>query len=81
MTQRTWPGAALAMAAALVTATALPASVKPCRDASGKIIRCADPKPKPARCKDAAGRFVRCPDAGAAGKDAASNGQSPAAPR
>jgi hypothetical protein len=61
MARTTWThGTALAAVAALLATTA-PASVKPCRDASGKIIRCADPKPAPKRCKDASGRFVRCP--------------------
>ncbi len=47
-------------------ATAVPASPKPCRDASGRVIPCAKgTKPAPSRCKNAAGRFVRCgaPDA------------------
>ena len=61
MARMTWTSPAVAAAAALLAATALPASVKPCRDASGRIIRCAEPKPAPKRCKDASGRFVRCP--------------------
>ncbi len=44
---------------------AAPASPKPCRDASGRVVRCAKPaKPAPERCKDAAGRFVRCGTSG-----------------
>ena len=49
-------------AACLVTsATSLPASVKPCRDAHGKIMKCDKPKaPAAIRCKDARGKFVSC---------------------
>ena len=48
--------------AALLCTTVAPASQKPCRDRSGKIIACPKPKPTPApaRCKDDKGRFVAC---------------------
>ncbi|WP_174278304.1 hypothetical protein [Sphingomonas bacterium] len=37
------------------------ASVKPCRDASGKVVTCKKPRKESPRWKDAAGRFVACP--------------------
>ena len=47
--------AALTLAFAFST-TAMAAS--PCRDASGKFIKCATVKPK--KCRDAKGKFSAC---------------------
>ena len=46
--------------AALVFATAAPASQKPCRDPNGKIITCSKSaiKAPPTRHKDEKGRFI-----------------------
>lgn len=59
----------LALGASLVVSAPLPASVKPCRDKDGKVIRCSQPRQASPRCKDASGRFVACPgpDAGTSG--------------
>ena len=32
----------------------------PCRDASGKFIKCASVPAKPAKCRDAKGKFTAC---------------------
>lgn len=55
--------ATLAVAAALLTLspTAAPASQKPCRDKTGKVIDCPKPRAPTHRCKDDKGRFVACP--------------------
>ena len=45
----------------LLAPAAAPASQKPCRDASGRVVACPKPeKPAPARCKDEKGRFITC---------------------
>jgi len=51
--------------ASLSLAAPLPASVKPCRDAAGRIIKCPKPPRTDARCRDANGKFIPCPPASA----------------
>ena len=54
---------ALSIAAgiSLLTASPVPATTKPCRDKSGKIIQCEKVRKPSPRCKDAQGRFTACP--------------------
>lgn len=47
----------------LCLTTPLPASVKPCRDSAGKIVKCPRPDRSAKRCRDADGKFVPCPSA------------------
>lgn len=44
----------------LCLTTPSPASVKPCRDRSGKVIKCPKPESSAKRCRDANGKFVPC---------------------
>jgi hypothetical protein len=37
-----------------------PASVKPCRDANGRVIPCPKVRKAAPRCKDAKGQFTAC---------------------
>lgn len=51
----------LIAAAAVLSLAAAPAYAKPCRDAKGHFIKCADKKPvKPKQCRDAKGHFKKC---------------------
>ncbi|RZL29037.1 MAG: hypothetical protein EOP64_02470 [Sphingomonas sp.] len=58
MTKRTV--LALAASMSLVCAGQTPASPKPCRDRSGKIIQCPKVRKASPRCKDERGRFFPC---------------------
>lgn len=51
---------ALAASMSLVCAGQSPASMKPCRDKSGKIIQCPKVRKASPRCKDEHGKFAAC---------------------
>ncbi|RYF00365.1 MAG: hypothetical protein EOO77_34155 [Oxalobacteraceae bacterium] len=51
---------ALAAGMSLVCAGQAPASPKPCRDRSGKIINCPKVRKASPRCKDERGKFAPC---------------------
>lgn len=54
------------LAAAMLTATTMPADAAGCRDAKGKFIKCPTKAlAKATRCKDAKGKFAKCGTAGA----------------
>lgn len=58
----------IAVAALAMLGTAVPslAANPPCRDKSGKFIKCPTKAPaKPVRCKDAKGKFAKCGTPGA----------------
>ena len=60
---------ALALAAGISLAYAgqAPASMKPCRDKSGKIIHCPKVRKASPRCKDERGKFTPCVSKNVAG--------------
>lgn len=55
----------LVCAVALATLAAAPAQAAPCRDASGKFVKCDTVKPQTTKCKDAKGKFAKCGTPGA----------------
>jgi len=58
---------ALATGMSLVCAGQAPASTKPCRDKSGKIIQCPKVRKASPRCKDERGKFAPCAPKNVAG--------------
>lgn len=51
---------ALAAGMSLVCANQAPASTKPCRDKSGKVVQCPKVRKASLRCKDESGKFAPC---------------------
>ena len=53
------------LAAVGILAGSAPSFAAPCRDASGKFVKCPAAKAKPMSCKDAKGKFAKCGTKGA----------------